>query len=1040
MIPKFNPAFQSDDEAIANFVVRRFQFEQIIDTLANSESGPAPRFLISAPRGAGKTTLCRRVLAEVRMRPDLADHWQPVVLGEESYTVTTAGEFLLEVLFQLNDQAPEAVLLADLEHARAAQDESELIARTLSVLRSFAAAAAKRFLIVVENFHIILADQLQGSPEPGHGLLDVLRDNQLFAVLATSVTSANDEDHDFLPVDYAPMVLTPLSLNECRDLWQALTKDDVPAERIRPIQILTGGSPRLIHILADFMKTRSLRDLMDNLNFLIDQNTEYFKSQLDALPAVERKVFAALLEIWDPTSAKQVAEVARVNTNIASAMLARLTDRGSVVKEPGPGRSSIYFAAERLFNIYYLMRRRSHPSSRVKALVTFMVEFYSSEELVSTTASLAKEACDLDPSRRGDYHSTFDAILSKTSDSVRDQILKSAPSEFIKSFRQEARESRLLISTAEQNVQTNSDGRLEELINRIEAAADDGEIIKARDLIREAIELDSSVSELWIRLAFVETELDNVAEAIAAAERATTIAPEEPWPHTVLGLALRASDRPDDAIVAFRRALSITPGHEPALIEAASLAEARGDKALALNLYRDAYDASALGDLSRVLYAQLLTRLDDAIEAESLLREAASDFDNQLTRGALIGFLHAHDRPDEAKQWLESFTEHEGRWEGFADLGRYLLNQTENGPAARDALRTAVEMGADEPVVYSTLARAMIASGHSDDDVSAIVLEMLAKFPDQATTWVQAGHVYNALNDPAEAEASFRRAMQLGDGRYGRIMLARHLEGRVDRLHEVEALLRDAVEAENGRAKCMPMRELAEHLIHRGDDESADAVLQAAVAANDRCGCCRVLRGELCRRAGQIQAAETEYRQALALDEQDVGALTGLAHVVGKTEAAQLIAKALESDAADPRAILASLKWSDLEQIVRLNGARRLAEDHFDFLEASLFASTLEAEVGDLDSSLERLSEALSELPTKRDIIPLFVESAMRVVRAGGGKQVSDLLASHRNRNAVEPLAVAIALASGEMPLVANEVLQVAQDILSNSSLVRPNS
>lgn len=1038
MIPKFNPAFQTDHEAIANFVVRRFQFEQIIDALlTRGASGAAPRFLVSAPRGAGKTTLCRRVVAEVRTKEELNRRWQPVVLGEESYTVTTAGEFLLEVLFQLSDQVPEALEPLDVDDARSAQSESELIARALSSLRASAKRSAKRFLIVVENFHIILADQLQGNAERGEALLDVLRDDALFAVLATSVTTANDEDHDFLPLDYAPIVLTPLSLNECRDLWRSLTKDEVAAERIRPIQILTGGSPRLIHILADFMKTRSLRDLMDNLNHLIDQNTEYFKSQLDGLPAVERKVFAALLEIWDPTSAKQVAEIARVNTNIASAMLARLTDRGSVIKEPGPGRSSIYFAAERLFNMYYLMRRRSHPSSRVKALVTFMVEFYSSEELVSTTASLAKEACDLDPSRRGDYHSTFDAILSKTTDSVRDQILKSAPTEFIRSFRQEAREGRRSTGLAEQNDRTNSDGRLGELIDRIEAAADEGDIPAARDLIKEAIELDGSVSELWIRLAFVETELDNHPGAIAAAKHATSLAPEDPWTHTVLGLSLRASDRHDEAMSAYRVALSISPGHEPALIAAAAIAESRDEKGLALELYQNADEAAALGDLSRALYAQLLFRTENAAGAEELLRGAAGDFDNELTRQSLIGFLHAHNRSDEAKRWLETFTENEPRWEAFADLGRYLLSQTNNGPAARDALKTSVDLGADEPFVFSTLARAMIASGHSDDEVSAIVLQMLGKFPDQAAAWVHAGRVYEALDDEAEAESSYRSAMEREDGRHGRVMLARFLDGRLDRVHEAEGLFRQAVEAETGKARCMPMRELAEHLIHRGDDDAAVTVLEAAAVANDRCGCCRVLHGELCRRTGQLQSAEDQYREALKIDGNDVGALTGLAHVVGKTEAAQLIAKALESDSADPRAILASLKWSDLDLSDRLSSARRLTDDYPGFLEAGLLTSTLEARAGNLDGSIKHLEVALSELPMQRDIIPLFVKSAMAVVEAGGGKLVSDLLASHRNRSAVEPLVVAIGIAAGETPMVANEVLQVARDILSMSTHVQ---
>ena len=38
-------------------------------------------------------------------------------------------------------------------------------------------------------------------------------------------------------------------------------------------------------------------------------------------------------------------------------MLSRLAERGAVVKSPGSGKSVLYSASERLFNIYYLMRR-----------------------------------------------------------------------------------------------------------------------------------------------------------------------------------------------------------------------------------------------------------------------------------------------------------------------------------------------------------------------------------------------------------------------------------------------------------------------------------------------------------------------------------------------------------------------------------------------------------------------------------------------------------------------------------------------------------
>ena len=108
MAIKFNPNFQTDDESIANFIVRHYEFETVIEALTSAVDSctDSPRFFISAPRGAGKTTLCRRIVAETRKSPILHEAWHAILLGEESYMVTTPGEFLLECLFQLKDQVP----------------------------------------------------------------------------------------------------------------------------------------------------------------------------------------------------------------------------------------------------------------------------------------------------------------------------------------------------------------------------------------------------------------------------------------------------------------------------------------------------------------------------------------------------------------------------------------------------------------------------------------------------------------------------------------------------------------------------------------------------------------------------------------------------------------------------------------------------------------------------------------------------------------------------------------------------------------------
>ena len=94
---------------------------------------------------------------------------------------------------------------------------------------------------------------------------------------------------------------------------------------------------------------------MDDLTQLVDEHTEYFKSHLDNLPATERKVYLALVEVWAPATAREVAESARLDVSKVSSLLRRLGERGAVVEVEGPGpRRKLYQVAERLYNIYYL--------------------------------------------------------------------------------------------------------------------------------------------------------------------------------------------------------------------------------------------------------------------------------------------------------------------------------------------------------------------------------------------------------------------------------------------------------------------------------------------------------------------------------------------------------------------------------------------------------------------------------------------------------------------------------------------------------------
>ena len=67
-------------------------------------------------------------------------------------------------------------------------------------------------------------------------------------------------------------------------------------------------------------------------------------------------MFVALLEHWNPVSTAELARTTRMGVSEVSSLLNRLGSRGAVeVVEKRP-RRKLYQAAERLYNIYYLMR------------------------------------------------------------------------------------------------------------------------------------------------------------------------------------------------------------------------------------------------------------------------------------------------------------------------------------------------------------------------------------------------------------------------------------------------------------------------------------------------------------------------------------------------------------------------------------------------------------------------------------------------------------------------------------------------------------
>ena len=412
---KYNPGFLSDDELVASFCVRTSEFDSMVELLRERTSGANRHQIVLGPRGSGKTTLLLRVGAQMRRDAKLASRYFPVVFAEESYEVASVGEFWLECLSRIADQTPPRDDGPDLgrtfRELRNITDDRILADRCLGTLQDFSDREGKRLVLIVENLNMMLRDMADGDAE--WRLRHTLQTEPRILLLASATSRFKEIDNPERALYdlFRVLSLSPLDADECAALWQAVSDQDRAPQTIRALRILTGGSPRLLTIVARFGARLSFRELMADLLSLVDDHTEYFKSHLDALPPQERRVYLALAALWKPATTREIAERARIDTSKCSAHLGRLMERGAVEVTGGSARRKLYYLAERLYNIYYLMRRARGPAPLIEALIRFMEGYYSPAQLKEFGTRMAREATGSDTETRIVYRSAFARLI-----------------------------------------------------------------------------------------------------------------------------------------------------------------------------------------------------------------------------------------------------------------------------------------------------------------------------------------------------------------------------------------------------------------------------------------------------------------------------------------------------------------------------------------------------------------------------------------------------------------------------------------------------
>jgi tetratricopeptide (TPR) repeat protein len=424
---KYTPSEMSERELDATFAARGHTVDYLLKSLRDQmHAGTLSSFVVTGPRGAGKSTIIRMVALRLMRDAELSRAWLPVVFPEEQFSVASLRDFLAAILRELSAGGlPEAKAWLEKVEAESNDEQSQQLAVT--GLRAITRKTRKRLVVFVENLNLLLEecldDQMKGT------LRRLLMTDPFMLLIGSSVhvfDSLKSYDEAFFNY-FGPVPLDRLSAEQVFELLQRRAEFDgnerflrdfrEQRPKIRAIVHLSGGNPRLILMLYELLSQRQVTTIVQCLRRLVDELTPLLKDEMENLPPQQRKIVHALMEKGGTAQPTDLVERTRLPLNAITTQLKRLKEAQIVeLLGGGKGRAANYTVPDKLFAIWYQMRYLNQNRRRIELFVEVLRIWFEAEERFATIQSFAMLEGGASPSALRDAALTTEYFAASLAD------------------------------------------------------------------------------------------------------------------------------------------------------------------------------------------------------------------------------------------------------------------------------------------------------------------------------------------------------------------------------------------------------------------------------------------------------------------------------------------------------------------------------------------------------------------------------------------------------------------------------------------------
>ncbi len=409
---KYDPRLKKYDELTKTFACGENIFREILEDLKPSKSQKLTRqsWIITGPRGAGKSHLITLLFREINQNKELGKHWTPLIFPEEIFQVDSLYRLLiviLENLFknmkgekgieELNNKFSEIKKVRIKGGPKEKKVEKQRLAKELlELLLLTREQGKKKFIFLLENLQTLFREQL--SEDDQKLLRGFLHENpDCFIIMGTALAVFQDIEHYGKPFYHFFRVRSMEAL-ERKGIIHFLQKvsafrgdaninEKIESNRhyIYTYNIFTGGNPRLILFLYELLLDNdqlSTEIILEKVSEL----TPYFLDKTRE-ESSQRKLILDALALGAPAqTATEIAEYINEEQKSITEQLKRLAAEGWIkvipLRAEGVKQKEVFFTLRDYFyRIWYQVRMGDIDESEVYCLAELAALLFSREEI-----------------------------------------------------------------------------------------------------------------------------------------------------------------------------------------------------------------------------------------------------------------------------------------------------------------------------------------------------------------------------------------------------------------------------------------------------------------------------------------------------------------------------------------------------------------------------------------------------------------------------------------------------------------------------------